>query len=103
LIAQHRDREATDELRRAIYLVPSEDEPHILLGGIYQRSGQIEQAIDEFKVAIWCRETSTARVALGNALLDSGDKAGAKREAERALVLAPGSTAARDLLRRSGG
>ena len=61
-----------------------------------------DRVVAEFVVARVQDETGSG-VRLGNALLDSGDKAGAKREAERALVLAPGSTAARDLLRRSGG
>jgi tetratricopeptide (TPR) repeat protein len=100
LLAQQKDREATEELRRSVYLAPYEDQPHLLLGGIYRRTGQLEKAIDEFKVALWCRETAAAHLALGNALLDSGDRAGARREADRTLVLAPASPEARDLLRR---
>jgi len=103
LIAERRDREAANELRRAIYLAHYEDEPHLLLGQVYHRAGRLTEAIDEFKVAIWCRETAAARVALGSALLDAGEKDAARREAERALVLAPTSPDARDLLRRVGG
>lgn len=103
LIESGRDREATGELRRAIYLAPYEDEPHLLLGGIYRRGGRIEEAVDEFKVAIWCRETLAARLALGEALLEHGDRVGARREAERALVLSPTSAEARGLLARASG
>ena len=103
LVAQRRDRDATSELRRAIYLAPYEDEPHLLLGQVYQRAGQLPQAVDEIKVAIWCRETAVARIALAGVLLEMADKPGARREAQRALVLAPGSTEARDLLARIGG
>jgi Flp pilus assembly protein TadD len=103
LIASGRDREAIDELRRAVYLAPYEDEPHLLLGKLYERAGRLTDAIDEFKVAIWCRDTAAARIALGNALLANGDAAGARREAERAIALAPESAEARDLLRRAGG
>jgi tetratricopeptide (TPR) repeat protein len=103
LIAERLDREAANELRRAIYLAHYEDEPHLLLGQVYHRAGRLTEAIDEFKVAIWCRETAAARVALGNALLDAGEKEAARREAQRAIVLAPASTEARDLLRRLGG
>jgi Flp pilus assembly protein TadD len=103
LIAERRDREAANELRRAIYLAHYEDEPHLLLGQVYHRAGRLTEAIDEFKVAIWCRETAAARVALGAALLDAGEKEAARREAARALVLAPASTDARDLMRRVGG
>jgi Flp pilus assembly protein TadD len=103
LIGEQRDREAANELRRAIYLAPYEDEPHRLLGEVYHRAGRLTEAIDEFKVAIWCRETAAGRIALGRALLDAGEKDGARREAQRALVLAPGSAEARALLTRLGG
>jgi tetratricopeptide (TPR) repeat protein len=103
LIAVRRDTEAIEALRRAIYLSPYADEPHLLLGTLYRRAGRLTEAIDAFKVALWSRETAAARVALGSALLDSGDREGARREAERALVLAPTSEPARDLLKRTGG
>lgn len=103
LVGQQRDREAVNELRRAIYLAPYRDEPHLLLGRVYQRSGRLEEAIDEFKVALWCRETVDGRVALGTALLEAGDRDAARKEVERALVLDPASAAARALLARIGG
>ncbi|HKW00955.1 MAG TPA: tetratricopeptide repeat protein [Vicinamibacterales bacterium] len=102
LFNTQRDREATSELRRAIYLAPYEDLPHMLLGKIYVRGGRLTEAIDEFKVAIWCRETAEARVALAGALLESGDKDAAKREAERALVLDPLSAEAKAILKKIG-
>jgi tetratricopeptide (TPR) repeat protein len=103
LLATDHDREATNELRRAIYLAPYEDEPHRLLGQLYRRGGRLTEAIDEFKVALWCRETVAGRLALGAALLEAGDRAGARQEANRALVLAPGSTDAQALIKRIGG
>jgi len=103
LVAESKDREASAELRRAIYLAPYEDEPHVLLGRLLQRAGRLTEAIDEFKIAIWCRETAGARLALAAALLESGERDAARREAERALVLAPNSQEARDLLRKIGG
>ena len=77
LVDQRRDREAIEELRRAIYLAPYEDEPHLLLGHALPRAGRLPEAIDEFKVAIWSRETAAAHIALGSALLDAGDSDGA--------------------------
>ena len=103
LIGQGRDREAVADLRRSIYLAPYEDEPHLLLGRIYQRAGRVGEAIDEFKVAIWCRESAAARIALGSALFDNGDRDAARREFERALTLAPDSTEARAWLKRISG
>ncbi len=102
LFNTQRDREATNELRRAIYLMPYEAVPHLLLGKIYQRSGRLGEAIDEFKVALWCRESADAHAALGGALFDSGDKDGARREADRALALDPGSADAKALLKKIG-
>ena len=91
------------DLRRSIYLAPYEDEPHLLLGRVYQRAGRVAEAIDEFKVAIWCRESAAARVALGSAHFDNGDRDAARREFERALVLVPDSAEARAWLKRIGG
>ena len=100
LFAAQKDREAINELRRAVYLSPYQDEPHLLLGRLYQRGGRLPEAIDEFKVAIWCRESAAARLALGTAFLESGDRPAARREAERALVLQPDSAEARTLLEK---
>lgn len=103
LIAEGKDREAVTELRRSVYLAPYEDEPHLLLGRAYQRRGRVGEAIDEYKVALWCRETAAARIALGSALFESGDRVSARTEFERALVLAPDSADAREWLRKIGG
>jgi Flp pilus assembly protein TadD len=103
LIEDIRDREAVNALRRSIYLSPYQDEPHLLLGHVYQRGGRLPEAIDEFKLAIWCRETVEARIALGAALLETGDKAGARREVERAIQLKPDSAEARALLTKISG
>jgi tetratricopeptide (TPR) repeat protein len=103
LIDERRDRDAADELRRAIYLAPYEDEPHLLLGEVYQRGGRLLDAIDEFTVALWCRETARAQIALGTALLETGDRDAARRAAERALELDPASAEAMALLERIGG
>ena len=103
LFEEQKDREALDELRRAMYLAPYLDEPHLLAGRLYRRSGRLNEAIDEFKVAIWCRETAQARLALAEALFETGEKDVAKKEAERALMLDPQSSAARELLKKIGG
>jgi tetratricopeptide (TPR) repeat protein len=102
LMAADRDREAINELRRAIYLAPYDDEPHLLLGQLYQRAGRLPDAIDEFKVALWSRETPAAHVALGRAYLEAGDRDAAKQEATRAQTLAPGLADVQDLLKKIG-
>ena len=103
LVEARRDREAIGELRRAIYLDPYLDEPHLLLGAVLQRAGRLAEAIDEFRVALWARETAEAQVALGRALVASGDREAARRAAVRALELDPNSIEARELLNRIGG
>jgi tetratricopeptide (TPR) repeat protein len=103
LVEENRDREAIANLQRSVYLAPYQDEPHLLLGRLYERAGRVSDAIDELKVAIWCRETAAARIALGRVYVSSGDKDAARKEFERALVLAPDSAEARDWLRKIGG
>ena len=66
LFEERRDREAINELRRAVYLAPYEEEPHRLLGQLYQRAGRLAEAIDELTVAMWARETAAGRLALGS-------------------------------------
>ena len=53
MFEQERDAEAIAELRRAIYLMPYQDEAHLLLGRAYQRSGRTREAIDALKIAVW--------------------------------------------------
>ena len=103
LIAAGRDNDAVGELRRAIYLSPYEDSSHLLLGQIYQRDGRLAEAIEQFTVSIWARETVAGRVALGGALIDAGEIDAARRELTRALELEPASVEARRLLDRIGG
>jgi Tfp pilus assembly protein PilF len=103
LFDQEDDRGAINELRRAIYLRPYDEEPHLLLGRIHQRRGQLREAIDEFRIAIWCLDSTRARLFLGEALLESGDKDGARAQAHRALAMTPDSAEAKALLTRIGG
>jgi tetratricopeptide (TPR) repeat protein len=100
LVEKQRDREAADELRRAIYLAPYEDEPHVLLGQIYVRAGRVREAIDELTVAVWCRDSVRARIALAEALVLAGERAQARSHVDRALALDPRSVDAQALARR---
>ena len=71
-----------------------------MLGRLYARGGRTGDALDEFKVAIRCRETPAARLGLAMAYLDSGDAVAARREAARALALDPNSSEAKALLKK---
>src|SRR5690606_20387749 len=72
LFDEQQDREAALELRRAIYLSPYLPEAHLLLGRLYQRAGRLSEATDAFRIAIWSRETSAARLALATVLVEQG-------------------------------
>ena len=96
--SREQNREALAELQKAVYLSPYEAEPHLLIGRIYLRTGRPREAIDALRVSIWSQETAEARVALGQALLDTGDPDAARTEAQRALQLDPASENAKSLL-----
>ena len=98
LFMQESDREAAAELERALYLSPYRADAHLLLGRIHGRNGRVREAIDAFKISLWSKETAGAHAALGEAYRQSGDGAGARAEAERALALDPSSAEARRLL-----
>jgi tetratricopeptide (TPR) repeat protein len=92
------DREAIDELRRVLYLSPYLAEAHLLLARIYLRGGRTGEAIEALKIAIWSEDTAAAHEVLAEAWLQFKDVAAARREAERALALNPGSESARRFL-----
>jgi len=94
---QGNNTDATTELRRALYLSPYEAEAQLLLGRIYLRTGQISDAIDAFKIALWSEETAAGQIALAQAYLQNKNLPGARAAVERALVLDPASVEARDI------
>jgi tetratricopeptide (TPR) repeat protein/TolB-like protein len=95
---QEQNREALAELQKAVYLSPYEAEPHLLIGRIYLRTGRPKEAFDALKISIWSQVTADARLAVGLALLQTNDRAGARAEAARALQLEPTSLNAKALL-----
>ena len=98
LFEREQDREALAELRRAVYLSPYEARAHLLIGRIHLRAGRPADAIDAFKISIWSEDQAQAHVLLAEAYLKTGDKAGARSEAQRALTLDPSSADAKRLL-----
>jgi tetratricopeptide (TPR) repeat protein/TolB-like protein len=101
LFEQERDREALEELNRALFLSPYEAEAHLLVGRIHLRGGHVEDAIDALKISLWSEETADAHAALAAAFLEANDAAAARAEAERALALDPGSDAAKRVLEQA--
>jgi len=94
------DREATQELRRALYLSPYLADAHLLQARILLRGGRAEDAVQALKIAIWSEETAAAQVALGEAYLEMENLPLARAAADRALTLEPKSAAAAALKAR---
>jgi len=97
------DREAIQELRRALYLSPYLAEAHLLLGRLYLRGGRPGEAVEALKIALWSEETVAAHVSLADALLQVQDQAAARIEIDRALALDPKSVEALALKAKLGG
>ncbi len=74
-----------------------------MLGRIFLRGGRAQDAIEELKIALWSEESAPAHVALAEAYLLADDRAAARAEVDRALVLDPTSTEAQQLRGRLGG
>ena len=101
--AREADREAVDELRRALYISPYLAEAHLLLGRLHLRGGRPADAVEELKIAIWSEATPAAHVALAEAFLQVQDQAAARAEVERALALDPNFQPAHALRAKLGG
>ncbi len=97
------DREAIQELRRALYLSPYLADAHLLLGRLYLRGGRPAEAVEALKIALWSEETVIAHVILAEALLQVQDQAAARLEVDRALALDPKSAEALALKAKLGG
>ena len=97
------DREAIQELRRALYISPYLAEAHLLLGRLYLRGGRASDAVEELKIALWSEPSAPAHVALAEAFLQMEDQAAARAEVDRALALDPQSAEAQALKAKLGG
>ena len=98
---EERDRDALQELNRALFLSPYEARAHLLVGRIHLRGGRVAEAIDAFKIALWSNESADAHAALGEAYLAAKDLKAARDEAGRALTIDPGHQGAQQVLERS--
>jgi len=96
------DREAIQELRRALYLSPYLAEAHLLMGRLHLRRGRPDEAVEALKIALWSDETVAAHLALAEAYLEMQDTALARQEVDRALALDPQSVDARTLKAKIG-
>lgn len=95
-----RDSEAISALKRAVYLTPYESAAHVLLGRVYLRGGRIEEAIDEFKIAIWSDDTVANHLALADAYVQAKDFDTARAELQWLLKADPQNVEAKRMLDR---
>ena len=101
MFQEERDRDALQELNRALFLSPYEARAHLLVGRIHLRGGRLAEAIDALKISLWSEETAEAHAALAETYLAAKDVAAARAEAERALAISPEDRTARRVLDRS--
>lgn len=79
------DDEAMEVLRRVLASEPANAETFLLLGNIYLRRGDIEQAISSFKTSVfWDNRLIDAHVSLGKIYIEKGDCLQAKNYAASA-------------------
>ena len=95
-----RDGEAVSALRRAVYLAPYDAAAHLLLGRVYLRGGRTDEAIDEFKIAIWSDDTVASHLALADAYAQARDLAAARTELQWILKADPQNAEAKGMLDR---
>ena len=101
MFEEERDRDALQELNRALFLSPYEARAHLLIARIHLRSGRIAEAIDALKISLWSEETAEAHTALAGAYLAAKELASARAEAERALALDGADQTARRILEQT--
>ncbi|HUG55189.1 MAG TPA: hypothetical protein VMR21_16400, partial [Vicinamibacteria bacterium] len=88
---------ALEEATRAAYLDPYNRAIHLLLARVHRARGQAEKALNEFRMALWSEDDAAVRVEVATLLKELGRTEESRREAERALALAPDNEAARKL------
>jgi tetratricopeptide (TPR) repeat protein len=98
MFEEERDREALQELNRALFLSPYEARAHLLVGRIHLRNGRVAEAVDALKISLWSEETADGHATLADAYLAAKEVEAARAEAERALALDAGHQAARRIL-----
>lgn len=93
---------AAAALERAVFIYPYDIQLHLRLARLYATAGERQKVVRERRAVIALRpvDQADARYQLAIALLDAGDRAGARTEVLRALEVAPAFDRAQDLLLR---
>jgi tetratricopeptide (TPR) repeat protein len=88
---------ALQEGTRAGYLDPYNPRIHALLGRVHRAGSRTEQALNEFRMALWSKDDAGIRVELALLLREAGRLAESRAEAQKALALDPTREDARRL------
>ena len=61
LMREDRLDDALAELRRAVYLEPTDPRIHLLMARLYRARGDTEQALASFRMSLWSRDDDVVR------------------------------------------
>jgi Flp pilus assembly protein TadD len=102
LVALGDSAAAATALERAVYIYPYDIAVHLQLAKLYAAAHEPPKIVRERRavVALHPADLADAHYQLASALLDAGDRAGARTEVLRALEIAPNFNHAQDLLLR---
>ncbi|MEW6363851.1 MAG: tetratricopeptide repeat protein [Acidobacteriota bacterium] len=90
--------EASEELRKVLYLNPYLGQARYLLATAYMGLGDLEHALVEAKMSLWSNESADAHALAAHILKRMGRAGEARAEAEKALQLDPAQSEALELL-----
>jgi tetratricopeptide (TPR) repeat protein len=90
--------EAEREFSEAVMIDPLVAEAHAGLAQVYHRRGRTEDAVREYRAALWGKDDAALRVSLARLFLEQKRPADARTELRAALKLDPANREARDLL-----
>ena len=90
--------EASEELKKVLYLNPYLGQARYLLSTAYVGMGDLEHALVEAKMCLWSNESADAHMLAARILQRMGREGEAKSEAEKALLLDPARADALELL-----
>ena len=62
LTREDRLDDALTELRRAVYLEPTDPRIHLLMARLYRTRGETEQALASFRRSLWSRDDAAVRL-----------------------------------------
>jgi tetratricopeptide (TPR) repeat protein len=90
--------EAEREFAEAVMIDPLVPEAHAGLAQVYHRRGRAEDALREYRAALWSRDDAALRVSLARLLIEQKRAGEARTELRAALKLDPANREARELL-----